>query len=233
MEQINLPGGGAYFESWADYKALVAKMHRLAGMLGKVERDGENKFHKYSYTSYESLAAIVRGHLKEAGLLFSVGATGVELLTRGDSAGRLMNLELRFTDAETGATWYVYGYGEGEDKGDKGAAKALTAGVKYFLMRNFLISSEDDVDSDADGPTKTRPKTQPKAESPKTESGHWASDAAQAQEFMAAARAHYAKSNAEILKGLGIGQLSDWAGTKKMARDALDTYFLKQLEGAA
>jgi hypothetical protein len=45
--------------------------------------------------------------------------------------------------ADTGETLTSIYKGEGEDEGDKGLYKAYTGATKYFLTKNFLISSGD------------------------------------------------------------------------------------------
>ncbi len=62
----------------------------------------------------------------------------------------ITTLEMAFAiiDAETGTTIERPWIGTGQDKGDKGADKAYTGAVKYFLMKTFMIPTGDDPEND-------------------------------------------------------------------------------------
>jgi len=55
-----------------------------------------------------------------------------------------------FRDAESGETAEVFGTGCGEDAGDKAVYKAITGAMKYFVSKNFLISTGDDPEKDSE-----------------------------------------------------------------------------------
>jgi hypothetical protein len=141
-----------------------------------MEKDGKNDFHKYLYISYEQAAAAIRSALPEIGLSLSVGVAEMQNwdTTRNNKGveRRLVTLEATLTDTETGAMRVIRWYGEGEDQNDKATAKAITSGVKYLLMRNLSISSEDDVEPDAEDGKPTKAPAQRQARPTPSGNGH-------------------------------------------------------------
>ena len=163
--RIETEGGATYAPDFAAVASLSKKLAELASRTGKVVKDGTNKHFHYAFISYEQVAAVIRTHMADVGLSLSVGTSHREKTPKGVT----LLTEATFTDNETGAMRLVRWYGEGDDTQDKGTAKALTSAVKYGLMRMFLLSTQDDVDSDKDGPgekqgaggEKTPPPTRP------------------------------------------------------------------------
>lgn len=164
--KIELAGGLVIAPSWAAIGALHGKIAALGKTVGHMEKDGSNSFHNYKYISYEQAAAAIRSALPELGLALSVAVSDLKDwdTTRNNKnvERRLVTLEATLTDTETGAMRVIRWYGEGEDQNDKATAKAITSGVKYLLMRNLSISSEDDVEPDAeDGKPSKNASAQP------------------------------------------------------------------------
>jgi hypothetical protein len=62
-----------------------------------------------------------------------------------------------FRDAASGEMVELKGAGVGWDTGDKGVYKAITGATKYVLMKNFLISDEQDPESGDQAPS-AKPK---------------------------------------------------------------------------
>lgn len=52
-------------------------------------------------------------------------------------------MDFRETSKKTGMA-VRYGFGFGEDSGDKAIYKAITGAIKYFGSENFLVSTGDD-----------------------------------------------------------------------------------------
>ena len=145
---IETAGQSTYAPSWDAVVKLNAKIANLMHSIGPVQKDARNAHFKYEYTSYEAMAAAVRAAIVSVGLSFTVG-TG-QIITEGNN--RTVELEACFADTETGAMRLVRWAGEGTDNQDKATAKAITSGVKYLFLRNLLISTNEDVDPDRDGP---------------------------------------------------------------------------------
>ena len=154
MLRIATKGGEVIAPDWAAVAQLSRKLAEMSANIGPMAKDSTNPHFKYAYTSYAAVAATLRWALKKYGLAFSVAA--FDSVSVGDNRC-LLSMEGQFTDTETGASKTVLWYGEGQDSQDKATAKALTSGVKYLLMRNLLVSEEDDADPDADGEAKKKP----------------------------------------------------------------------------
>ena len=60
--------------------------------------------------------------------------------------GGITNIDMTIAiiDVESGEKIEVPWAGQGADKGDKGMYKAFTGGLKYFLMKMFMLPTGDD-----------------------------------------------------------------------------------------
>ena len=166
--RIETAGQSTYAPSWDAVVKLNTKIANLMHSIGPVQKDARNAHFKYEYTSYEAMAAAVRAALFNAGLSFTIG-TG-QVITEGPN--RTVELEACFGDTETGAMRLVRWTGEGVDNQDKATAKAITSGVKYLFLRNLLISTNEDVDPDADGPA-TKAERETAAIKPEHDNGQY------------------------------------------------------------
>lgn len=130
---------------------LVKKLSEVLGNVGHVEKNGRNDYHKYDYATESDILNAVRPELSERGIfLFS----SVEDYERGSSQKdtiSIVKMLYTFIDGETGASVTVRYVGEGQDRGDKSLYKAFTGSTKYAILKNFLISTDDD-------PEKNSPK---------------------------------------------------------------------------
>lgn len=126
---------------------LVQKLSEVGLLIGYVQKDGVNTFHKYSYASAE---AVLKKANKE---LFSrniaIRSDSKLAFLAEDCSRAVVHTTLTFVDGETGETHSVNGLGQGSDKGDKAVMKANTAALKYALSGAFLISWGDDPEADA------------------------------------------------------------------------------------
>jgi hypothetical protein len=132
-------------------KGKLAK--KLAGVLIKINRvpkSGYNDFHRYKFVTESDLSDAVRENLGEAGVFIF---TNVEEITQTPGPKTNSNKEQTltrvklshtFVDGDSGESHTVFSYGEGMDGADKGIYKAITGATKYFLYKNFLISTGDD-----------------------------------------------------------------------------------------
>lgn len=119
---------------------------------------GRNAHFKYDYWSLDQISGFFRNRFAELGLSFmadvksfdihehSTGKGGVSLLT---TALVLFTI----TDSDTGDTISGHGIGQGDDPGDKGANKAMSGALKYWLLKTFIVGGED---SEADDYTDRR-----------------------------------------------------------------------------
>jgi hypothetical protein len=140
--------------------SLYAKMAAIMAELSNVEKDGYNKFHKYNYVSASNIANAIRGLMGKHNLAFFAEVASIQ-----EQDGKyLVEYLYTFACGDTGETHISRWFGEAQNthsKGgidDKALAKAATTAQKYFLMRTFNISSEDDpdVDQGSSGADKTK-----------------------------------------------------------------------------
>jgi len=161
--RIQLAGGEIIAATFEDIARLHAKISEASANIARIDKDSRNTFHNYDYTSYSALAAAANHAFAEHKLTFGVGVKTVSTGQFDDGDGKskmaltTSYIEATLTDTETGATriyyWVgitetgatriYYWVGMGSDSQDKGAAKALTNGIKYGLMRSLLISDQD------------------------------------------------------------------------------------------
>ena len=100
----------------------------------------------------------IREHLAAYNLCVFFGASEVLGIRETEGkAGPVTTIKMTATFAcgDGGASFTTSWLGSGQDSGDKGVYKALTGGVKYLLMKNFLVSTGDDPEqeeTEASGP---------------------------------------------------------------------------------
>jgi ERF superfamily len=126
---------------------LYAKMSKVLAAVQRVPKNGVNSHFGYRFVREADLTEAIRQHMAEHNLCLFVGATDV-LDTRPTEgkAGPVTTIRMTATFAcgDGGATFTTSWLGAGQDAGDKGLYKALTGGVKYLLMKTFMVSSNDD-----------------------------------------------------------------------------------------
>jgi hypothetical protein len=105
-----------------------------------VPKNGRNEHHGYNYATEGDVMAAVKTALIERKLLLLCAATPVS------RTGNLTTVAQGFTwvDVETGDGLALPWVAEGSDPGDKGAYKAATGGLKFFLLKNLQIPTGDD-----------------------------------------------------------------------------------------
>jgi len=124
----------------AELKNLSTKLVKVMNAVGHIKKDGRNDFHHYNYVTEAAVMAEVRKALINEGVFLS---QSVENLGKeGDLTTVVMYNT--FIDTISGETLTVKSVGQGQDKGDKGSAKAITNAVKYMLLKNFMLSTGDD-----------------------------------------------------------------------------------------
>ena len=138
-----------------DPALLIAKMARKKNKVIKLVRSitktGYNEDYDYNYVEEAEVVRVIRSALVKVGLSFSVSTS--EILppnTIKTELGEFYNYTIKMTftlvDTETGYFESFPWLGMGSDQGDKALYKAYTSGVKYFLLKNFLLPTDDDVE---------------------------------------------------------------------------------------
>lgn len=119
----------------------------------------------YAYLKGEKLLDHIRPRMDELGLLLQPEITGIEnvihtykLGSGKDKTEVLTTLHMKFTwiDTESAETLSSIWAANGQNGFDKGAGSAMTYGERYFLLKFFHISTdEDDVDQPAQLPAQS------------------------------------------------------------------------------
>lgn len=151
-------------------KGIAQKVAKVMASVRKLSKDGDNKFDNYKYITGDQAFEKLGGAMADAGLVALptiVGVTTDTVPTKSGSQYRtVVHGQITLADADSSDTWTSDWYGEGTDRGDKSINKAMTAMMKYYLLRLFQIGSGDD--ADADSPEEPQPKAQtPRLEKPK------------------------------------------------------------------
>lgn len=135
---------------------LIQKMVKVMASAKRVEKNGRNDFHKYDYITESDVMDLIRPLLIQNGLFITSSVVGSQ------KEGEFVSVSMKHTvhDEDTGESLEINSLGIGQDKGDKAANKAVTAAVKYFLLKNFMLGSGDDPEATdetgkATGSTKT------------------------------------------------------------------------------
>lgn len=136
-------------------QTVYQKVLNVMASVDSVAKNGRNTFQKYDYVTEADILAAIRGSLIDNKLLILPSVKEVRHDTRGESAFITLLMEFTVVDAETGESFVSPFVGTGEDKGDKGAYKALTGAMKYFLLKTFLIPTGDDPENDSAPAPKT------------------------------------------------------------------------------
>lgn len=120
--------------------SLARKLVAVMKEVRKVPKRGRNDYHGYKYALEEDILTSVREKLLAQGVVL---LTSVESALKQGDVTEVQTLHT-FIDADTGEQLTVKGYGQGQDKGDKGGYKAVTGSVKQMLCKNLLIPTGDD-----------------------------------------------------------------------------------------
>jgi hypothetical protein len=132
---------------------LAGKLARILGDIGAIKPEGRNQFHGYDYITEGQLSSALKVRLSQAGIFLLTSVDDVTMQRVTNQKGNEENLVTvrtthTFMDSDTGEAYQVKGVGMGIDPGDKAIYKALTGGLKYVLMKNFLVSDHTDPEAD-------------------------------------------------------------------------------------
>lgn len=135
--------------------SLKTKFLNVMKSCAYVQKLGENSFHRYKYATAADVFEKINAALVAEGII-SVAKPIIkssETVTnaKGCSETRVtVEMTVTLTDAATGETLTLSGFGCGQDTGDKAIMKAQTAALKYTWMMSLNISTGDDPEADAD-----------------------------------------------------------------------------------
>lgn len=143
--------------SATEQKKLVAKLAKVMGAMDWVKKRGRNSFFNYDYATESDIMEAIREKLAEVSVFVTTSVEDMQFRetpkkTRDGSPVHLVFVRTKHTfhDGETGESLEAFGYGSGEDSGDKAVYKAITGAMKYFASKNFLMSTGDDPEKDSE-----------------------------------------------------------------------------------
>lgn len=123
---------------------LHKKIVNVMKSITSISKDGFNAFHKYKYVTDAAIVTEIRKELIENNLVVIPSQENI------DVSGELTILKIKYSliDADSGERQESYVYGAGHDKGDKGVYKAATGAEKYYLLKTFLLPTDDDPENE-------------------------------------------------------------------------------------
>lgn len=140
-------------------KGIHAKLSLiLATMPENMRPEGSNKFFHYDYWSLDQISGYFRNRFGDLGLSFLADVVDFDIrehttAKEGRSFLTTLKVKFRIHDWATGEWIEGHGIGQGDDPGDKGANKAFSGALKYWLLKTFIVGGED---SEADERTDKR-----------------------------------------------------------------------------
>ncbi len=125
-------------------KNIALKILEVMKDVKSVIKDGKNSFHGYKYVTDAAIVTAIRKELIKNRLI--VIPNQIECSNEGD----ITTLKIQYTllDVDSGESIISNVYGQGQDKGDKKVYKTATGAEKYFLLKVFLIPTDDDPENE-------------------------------------------------------------------------------------
>lgn len=144
---------------------LAGKLVKILGALGGIEKKGYNSHQKYYYMREVDVLEALKAQLIAEKIIMLTSSEFVDIQRKEgkDKTDFVTTVKTThtFIDSETGEQLSINSVGSGYDSSDKGASKAITAAVKYAIMKTFMLSDEG-ADIENDGKTVAAPVTTPK-----------------------------------------------------------------------
>lgn len=167
-------------EDWGKLN-LRGKIAAISGHLGRIPKNGFNRFNSYSYVLESDLVEAVRFYLSAARILVfpkrfvehTVYTFTEHSLAQGERRRDILTdniIEYEVYDGLTAESFTFEVNGQGSDPRDKGSNKASTSAMKFAYMRLFNISSGEDAESDEQADQKAAASA-PRAETPVIKDG--------------------------------------------------------------
>src|SRR5499427_9555354 len=141
---------------------LAGKLVKVMGAISHIPKRGHNDFFNYDYATEADVADAVRKALVAEGVILIPSIEDVrerEVLTRRNQKEIVTTVTMRFTfiDGESGGSLTFRMSGAGQDGGDKGIMKAITAATKYAALKSLCLPTGDDPEAEDDKPDEGTP----------------------------------------------------------------------------
>lgn len=146
---------------------LYQKLAKITGEIGVIAKDGNNQQQKYKYIEYETIAGKFRELFSKYNVVLIPSMveqerTNITTARGASGVSTVCHFEFTVVNADKPDDRFVVKWqGEAADYGDKATNKAATAAVKYYLMRQFNISSKGDEDPDSQTPEVAQKQQKP------------------------------------------------------------------------
>jgi hypothetical protein len=151
----------AAFDDEFEKLKLEGKIATISGFLGRIPKNGWNKYNKYTYVLESDLVEHIRYWLAAARILiyptikeWRVSDTVASEKRAGDPRTDIL-YEFHVVDGRTGERFVTEALGQGSDPRDKGSNKASTSAMKFAYLRLFNIASGEDAEKDETGDQRT------------------------------------------------------------------------------
>lgn len=147
----------AMFDEEFEKLNLHGKLATISGFLGRIPKNGWNKYNSYSYVLESDLVEHVRYWLAAARILIypeTIREHTVHTYDGQNVGGRQRDpltdniIVYRAVDGRTGEAFTFEVNGQGADPRDKGANKASTSAMKFAYIRLFNIASGEESEGD-------------------------------------------------------------------------------------
>jgi hypothetical protein len=133
-------------------KSLAAKLAEVMDEVESVAKRGHNDHFGYDFATEADVSAAIRGGLAKRKIMLLPSITDIQdqvITTKGNQGEKTkiittVRMVFTFIDGESGEREDRPWAGRGEDAADKGLAKAITGGNKYFCLKAFQIPTGDD-----------------------------------------------------------------------------------------
>lgn len=172
-EPLPMPRPGGRPPSPPPLAKLAAKLVKVMGAIGHIPKRGRNDFFGYDYATEADVADAVRTALVAEGVVMIPSIADVrerEVLTRKNQKEIVttVTLDVTFIDGDSGQTFTFQMAGAGQDSGDKGIMKAISAAVKYAQLKALCLPTGDDPEAD-DGTDRAQAQPAPSPRAPSRE----------------------------------------------------------------
>lgn len=129
-------------------RPVIVKLARIMGELPTLKPEGRNAHFGYGFIRDTQVSGALRAKMSRERVMIVpdvIEESWVETKTSKGATSWVTKLKVRFTaiDGDSGDEVSGHGFGYGDDSGDKGANKAMTAALKYWLLKLFQIGGED------------------------------------------------------------------------------------------
>lgn len=131
--------------------SIHAKLLEAQKKITAIAKTGHNDHFNYGFFEEREVLRVSREALNEAGIVFHYSVESVSDREVETKSGRVewltdVFMGVALIDSETGERIDGKAIGRAQDGQDKGVNKAIVAGLKYWLLKELMIPTEDDTE---------------------------------------------------------------------------------------